>query len=71
MHSSAQVGHFMTLCLGYSTESCADLMVVLVESEPPHNKWWKFSVCTFGTMISKTGKQNKRVLAGRLRSILS
>ena len=34
MHNSAQVGRFMALCLGYNTASCADLMVVKVESEP-------------------------------------
>ena len=33
-HSSARVGRFMALCLGHSTASCADFMVVLVESEP-------------------------------------
>ena len=83
MHSSAQVVRFMSLCLGYSTASCVDLMVdqVLVESEPlqskpiknqaPHSNLWKFSVCIFGTITSKTGKQNKRLLAEHLRSILS
>ena len=38
MHSSAQVGRFMALCLGYITASCADLVVVLVESEPLQSK---------------------------------
>ena len=38
MHSNAQVGRFMALCLGYSTASCADFMMVLVESEALHSK---------------------------------
>ena len=61
-----------TVCLGYNTASCADLMVVLVELEPlqfkpikkpaPHSNLWKFSgCCTFGTMTSKTGKQFRKL----------
>ena len=79
MHSNAQDERFMALRLGCSTASYADLMVVLVESEPLQFKpiknraaqqLWKFSVRTFwGTMTSKTGNQNNRLPAEQLKSI--